>query len=201
MWHRARACPPNPSLGSRLFADAFAADTELHFAPRLTAASTATAGRAEPPCAVVGDLPGVIIVRVSASQASAQAAEFAAFRWPEALPPPPRLAANDSSPDEHHHPGSSDASIDEYVHVSQDSQHGAVVSLRASLRDREGAAVTHRFRLRDGVALPPVAVPVVSAAGAGDGPSSTTDMMGEKGVLRLLPTSVLDGAIYVEQGA
>ena len=42
----------------------FAADRELHFGRRLTAASTATAGLVPRPCAVVSELPGVIIARI-----------------------------------------------------------------------------------------------------------------------------------------
>lgn len=106
----------------------FAADADLHFGRRLTAASTAVAGVAPLPLCVVGDVPGVLIVHVGPPS------EFVALRG----------AAQGEAPTE-----------DAVTGVVEDPEHGQCVVLDDGARIRlsdgqalaSGGGVAPRLRL------------------------------------------------------
>ena len=146
---------------------AFAADTELHFVRKLTAASTATAGRAQRArCVASESLPGVTVVQTRVGSSSSCSASGMA----------PNLTADEGEFVAFMRPAEGDE-----VDVTDDEQHGPVAIITPATE----ASSARSYRLSDGELLGQAEVEARGEHG------------GTRSRLRLLPVVVIAGAVYV----
>jgi G3E family GTPase len=160
---------------------AFAADAELHFVPRLTAASTTKSGVAPRLRAVASDLPGVTIICVNGDECSNETARESG-------------SGGGGKSDEHYIAlARKPSGTPEEIQVFDDEQHGVCVRFVPS--STAGGEAVAAYRVSDGAVLPSSSssvspledkLPVEEAAQAR-----------EYDALRRLPVVIVDGAIYV----
>jgi hypothetical protein len=178
----------------------FAADVELDFVPRLTAASTATSGVAKRLRAVESSMPGVTIVRVVGARGG-DGEGGAGCR-----------GDGDGESERYFALGRTPPSEPEDVEVLDDAQHGVCVRFVPLRRSRapehtggpdpqaHAAEAAVVFRVSDGGALPAPPHPdPAPAATAGTSAAAARPQEVRHPHLRRLPVVFVEGAIYVRE--